>query len=285
MIAHSIENGAKTSAQQREIIVVKFGSNCILTKDHDSTLIDRKGAEAAELMKTDQYHFVLVVSGAIALGKKVYGDNRKNEEIPNLDLQAYATNGQLKLMDMYRDAFGRVFAKGCNQMFIAKNMMTNNWLNKTQRLSTKGLKHYGRLINRNLDLGSLSLINYDDSSDTSQLRKDNDTLAADVLKACGAHTLVILGRNYDGFIGADGKVIGHISEVEKRHYDLCRGKSDNGTGGFKTKLDAARIVLKAGGTMIIGNIDFPLRDLLRGDVVRTEFSSIERDGSQLQRVS
>lgn len=244
-------------AFQGRLYVVKFGSGCL----DDLSLVRRKAQEIEQLEATKNCRFILVVSGAIALGKRLVRDTRPNKELGNRELQIYASLGQPELIQTYRGAF-------------ADKHVAQLLLHKYEISSRKGL--IANRVNGISDLvngGYIPAINYADDSDDSEVRKDNDTLAARVLQGCKARMLVILGEGYDGFRYANG-VISHLSAVKKSHYALCKGTSKDGTGGFETKLDAAKIVLKAGKEMVIGNIVQPLEALIEGSVTRTLFREL-----------
>ena len=100
-------------------------------------------------------------------------------------------------------------------------------------------------------------------------RKDNDTLAAGIANACNDN-LIILGR-YDGFMGRNG-LVECIHRIDRGHYRMCQGKSVDGNGGFQSKLDAGRMMLDAGRSLIIGNVECNLNDLINGMARRTIFT-------------
>jgi glutamate 5-kinase len=236
---------------KQEIYVIKVGSSCLFDESGkiNYSLLEKK---AKEIESLPSKAFV-VVSGAIALGKKRRHETRTNSELANVELESFASIGQPLLMDIYKKLFSSP---------VAQLILTNNDLVHEN--------HIRDLIHHNLNDGILTLVNYNDCIDFKQLRKDNDTLAAQMLSYCDADKLIIFGT-YDGFFDKKGRLIEEINRVDDNLYSLCNGKSKLGTGGFSTKLDAAKIVLKKDKEMIIGNIKYSVEDLINGDAKRTIF--------------
>ncbi len=230
--------------------VVKIGSACVLDEDGNIRYNSlRKKAE--EILDRDGV--ILVVSGAIAYGKMLEGDTRHNDDLSSVELQGYACSGQIELMNLYN----RLLKGKASQLLVTNEDLRHD-------------NHVRDLVQHNVARGRVTVANYNDGVDWEQLRLDNETLAATLLLHCDADRLVVLGQGYSGFVGENG-LVPHVSEVTDKMYDLCKGKSVSGNGGFTTKLDAAKMVLQAGKEMIIGNIDYRLDDLIEGWVERTVF--------------
>ncbi len=127
------------------------------------------------------------------------------------------------------------------------------------------------LLHHNAKSGRISIINYNDSVDFSQVRKDNDTLAADMLRICDADRLIVLGR-YDGFYDSENRLVEEVSRVTQWMYECCNGISLHGNGGFEAKLRAAEQALALGKEMMISNIGYCLDDVIEGTARRTRFA-------------
>jgi glutamate 5-kinase len=235
--------------------VIKIGSGCLFDEKGElsTSLLEQKAREI-EVSRDDA---ILVVSGSIAIGKRIEKDYRGNEEIPSVELQGYATDGQMELMKIYQNVFSRRVA----QLLVTREDLVHE-------------NHVRELLDLNLKKRRITAINYNDGIDFEELRKDNDTLAATILQHVGADRLIILGRGYDGLQGKDGKVIVRVSSITPDIEELCNGKSQHGNGGFETKLEAAKMVLEARKEMIVGNITYPLADLVSGAAVRTLFKGV-----------
>jgi glutamate 5-kinase len=240
---------------------IKIGSGCLFDEkgEIDYKTLRKKAREIESL----DYGNVLVVSGAIALGKKMRGEKRSNADLDAVELQGYACTGQIELMDVYRSLFNKD---------VAQLLLTEYDL--------KHRNHVKDLICHNIKNGVITLVNYNDGVDFKQLRKDNDTLAAKLLTYCNGDRLVILGRTYDGLKDKEGGIVERVTAIDRKLYDMCDGKSFHGNGGFKTKLDAAKMVLGAGKEMLVGNIGYSLQELIEGSVQRTLFKAYA--GKQLE---
>jgi glutamate 5-kinase len=142
---------------------------------------------------------------------------------------------------------------------------------------------YGNLSNtlaRLLELQALPVINENDTVSTAELGiGDNDTLSALVAVGAKADLLVLLS-DIDGLYTADphkDKDAALIKRVEKTDESVFalggESASDLGTGGMKTKLNAAKLVTDKGIDMIICNGTKPylLYDIAEGRPVGTRF--------------
>lgn len=234
--------------------IIKFGSRCLFT-DYGAVNHALMRAKAQEVEKLATYT-VIVASGAIAVGKGLENNQRPNSALTPQELQGYACTGQPALMQLYQQWFSRP---------VSQLLVTNTDLQNPN--------HVKDLIHHNKEKGRITVINYNDGVDFEQLRKDNDTLAVQIANYAAATRIVILGH-YDGFKDPfTGRIIEDVSEVTDQHYALCQGAGEHGNGGFRTKLDAARLALKQDKELIIGNVNFPLEKLLSGKVIRTRFKN------------
>ncbi len=233
---------------------IKIGSGCLFDDNGEMNYRVLK-SRAAEIEDSKDNN-VLVVSGAIALGMYKEKDVRKKEELSASELQGYATVGQIYLMEFYRSLFNRN---------VAQVLVTLDDLQKSNCIQNLLLENFKRK--------RITLINYNDGVDFEELRKDNDTLAAEIMLYCNGGRLVILGKDYDGFRDNNGNIIGRVYSVDNTLYEYCKGKSNCGNGGFKTKLDAARKILEHQREMIVSNICFNLEDIISGRVRRTLFKA------------
>jgi len=117
------------------------------------------------------------------------------------------------------------------------------------------------------------IINENDTVATEEIRYgDNDRLAARVAQLVMADALILLS-DVDGLYTADpgsGDAAEHIPEVRKITEDIQamagETRSDIGSGGMSTKVQAARIATHAGCSTVIasGVIERPLESLASG---------------------
>jgi glutamate 5-kinase len=242
-------------------LVVKVGSSLLVD---DSGHLNRNWLEtlADDVAGLQgQGHEVLIVSsGAIAIGSTVLGINKRRARLE--DLQAAAAAGQVQLVHAYQEALA---AHGIS---AAQVLLTpEDTENRRRFLNARGT--LARLLERSV----VPIINENDTVATDEIRYgDNDRLAARVAQLVMADALVLLS-DVDGFYTADpGKDANaqHIPEVRQISDEMQamagETRSDVGSGGMATKVQAARIATHAGCSTIIssGHVDHPLQALSGG---------------------
>ena len=242
-------------------LVVKVGSSLLVDDKGrlNRTWLGTLADDIANLQR--QGHEVLIVSsGAIAIGSTVLGINKRRARLE--DLQAAAAAGQVQLVHAYQEALG------AHDITAAQVLLTpDDTENRRRFLNARGT--LARLLERSV----IPIINENDTVATDEIRYgDNDRLAARVAQLVMAEALVLLS-DVDGFYTADpGKDANaeHIPEVT-RITDALQAmagetRSDVGSGGMATKIQAARIATHAGCSTIIssGHVEHPLRALLTG---------------------
>ena len=242
-------------------IVVKTGSALVINKDGgiDRDWIDALFADMAALR--EDCDFVLVSSGAIAVGRQmIAAPKAQTLEVK----QACAALGQPRLM-----AHCAAVAAD-HDILLAQSLLTledtenrRRWLNARATLD--------QLIGWDI----IPVINENDTVATDEIRYgDNDRLAARVAQMIGADLLVLLS-DIDGLYTADPRrapEAEHIAEVGELTPDIMAlGGQANmaagvGTGGMATKLAAARIAQSAGCATLItlGRRPRPLRAAFGG---------------------
>ncbi|HEX6995536.1 MAG TPA: glutamate 5-kinase [Gammaproteobacteria bacterium] len=243
-------------------IVVKIGS--ALFVDQRTGTLDRKWLEAlcedvASLRQAGK-EIVIVSSGAVALGARELGLDVRRARLE--DSQACAAAGQILLAHAYQEILRRFGIKTAQVLLTLDDSESRKrYLNATRTLLTL-LRH-----------GVVPVVNENDTVATQELRYgDNDRLAARVAQMVSAECLVILS-DIDGLYTANPQADAnaeHIAEVTRltaSMFDAAGGPgSSHGSGGMRTKLDAARIAMGAGCRMAItsGRVTRPLDALARG---------------------
>jgi glutamate 5-kinase len=244
-------------------IVVKIGSSSLTSTagglDHArlDTLVDvlaaRQGREV-----------VLVSSGAIAAGLAPLGLERRPPDLATQ--QAAASVGQGLLIGRYATAFAR-HGRTVGQVLLTADDVTRR-------------VHYRnayRTLRKLLDLGTVPIVNENDTVATDEIRfGDNDRLAALVAALIHADALVLLS-DVDGLWTGDPARPG-TRRIEMVHPggDLTgvrlgrRGRGGVGTGGMATKVEAARIATGAGIPVLLTHASLADR-ALAGDPVGTSF--------------
>lgn len=240
---------------QANRIVIKFGTN-ILTNEEGDVSLPRVYAfiEDVSKLKKSGKEVILVTSGAVGLGKKKLG-------VENTDAvamkQACAAIGQSKLMCIYESAFDQY------GLVVAQILLTED--DFSQRKKYLSLR---TTLNKLLELNVIPIINQNDTVSTIELDEiysamqvcfsDNDKLSALVASELDADLLVILS-DIDGLFDSnpktnpDAKIIPMVEQVTPEIMAYGEEASLGGRGGMKTKLEAARLVSRSGGTVLVAN--------------------------------
>lgn len=242
-------------------IVVKVGSSSLTTPDGklDLANLQRIVKELAAL-KQAGHKVVLVTSGAIVCGAEALKLG-KPKTIP--EKQAAAAVGQSRLMRQYERAFEE------HGLITAQVLLTRDVIDKRER-SQNASHTFKTLLKENV----VPIVNENDAVAVEEIKiGDNDNLAALTAKLIGADMLILL-TDVDGFM-LNGQVVPEIKKLTLAIKKAAgRSGSDQGTGGMKTKLEAAILCKKAGITMAIinGRTDGELGRLIAGARAGTIFN-------------
>ena len=242
-------------------LVVKVGSALLIGDDGHVHRGWLKGlAQDIAKLNADGHEVLIVSSGAIAIGSTVLGLNKRRARLE--DLQAAAAAGQVQLVYAYQEALG------AHGIVAAQVLLTpGDTENRRRFLNARGT--LGKLVEHSV----IPIINENDTVATDEIRYgDNDRLAARVAQLVMADALILLS-DIDGLYTADpGKDSNakHIAEVRSITDEIQSmagvTRSDIGSGGMATKVQAARIATHAGCSTVItsGAIDRPLEALAAG---------------------
>lgn len=234
-------------------IVVKVGSSS-LTDEHyrlEPRKVEKLVQEIVELRNRDYgKEVILVSSGAIGAGIGKLGLKQRPRDIKVL--QATAAVGQSILMstyDKYFSAYNQIIA----QVLLTHSAFFNRqwYLNLRNTLVTL------------LKSGIIPVINENDTIAVDEIKLgDNDNLSALVACNLDANLLIIL-TNTDGLFTYDprrskrAELIPVVDEItpEIEHIAERTGSAGAGAGvgGMKTKIQAAKVTMKAGIPLIIAN--------------------------------
>jgi glutamate 5-kinase len=131
-----------------------------------------------------------------------------------------------------------------------------------------------------LKMGIIPIINENDAIAVDELKiGDNDTLSATVATIVDADALVILS-DIEGVYTAnpqtdkDAQLLTTIAEITPEIEKMAGGAGSKlGTGGMYTKIQAAKIAVNSGVTMVIasGARDGVVRSVLYGEPIGTLF--------------
>ena len=223
-------------------IVIKLGS---------STVIDHKGSFKKSWVKSlikdikkyrGKKDIVIVSSGAIAMGQSYLKLRKKNIKLEMS--QAIASVGQIHLSGEYQKLFSK-YKIETGQILITP-------YDTEQRRRALNVK---RTFENLFKLKAIPIVNENDTTATTEIKYgDNDRLAARVAQIIGADTLIIFS-DVDGLYDkSKSKVIKSVVSIDKNIYSLVDKKINNyGSGGMKTKLEAAKICMNSGCQMFIAN--------------------------------
>ena len=241
-----------------KIIVLKLGS---------STVVDGRGKFkkkwVTSLIKDIQKYgknkkFVIVSSGAIALGQKYLKINKKKIK---LDMsQAIAAVGQIHLASEFQKLFEKYKIK-TGQILISPD-------DTEQRRRALNVR---RTFDNLFKLNAIPIVNENDTTATAEIKYgDNDRLAARVAQIIGADTLIILS-DVDGLydLANKKKIIKTVNIIDEKINSLIDNKKNNyGSGGISTKLDAAQICMNSGCHMLLanGNKDYPIKNIVKNKI-------------------
>ena len=249
-------------------IVIKVGTS---TLAHPSGRLnirrtDRLCRVLADLMNAD-HQVILVTSGAIGMGASKLLLKGKPQDI--CTKQAAAAVGQCELMYTY-DRFMAQYGHTVAQLLLTRSDFSQE--DRHTNLSCT--------IQRLLGLGALPVINENDTVATDEIKVgDNDTLSALVAVSVDADLLVILS-DIDGLYDRapdekGAKLLREVYGITDRIRALGGDMAGSlGTGGMRTKLNAAELCLQNNIDTIIANGKNPaiLYDILDGnDVPHTRF--------------
>ena len=222
-------------------VVVKIGSS---TLARDPSAYARLAVAIRDLMSAGR-QVVLVSSGAIALGTRKLGYRARPSEMARL--QAAAAAGQCLLMRAYEEAFGH------ESLTVAQVLLTHADLADRVRANNARAA-----LSALLDARAVPILNENDSVAIEEIKfGDNDELSAMVAPLVDADVLVLLS-DIEGLLDAEGVRVSVVHDVATEALPLVRArKSDVGTGGMASKIEAARRATLAGAHVIIADARKP----------------------------
>ncbi len=267
-----IMNHNRERIKEAKRIVVKVGTSTLThsTGKMNFLIMDKLARVISELSNRGK-EVILVSSGAIGVGCGKLNLNKKPVLLG--EKQAVAAVGQCELMHMYSKFFsdynytvGQILL---TQTAVQEQNRKNNILNTFQHLFAYGV---------------IPIVNENDSVSTEEIKSmdsfgDNDTLSAVVTTITGSDLLIILS-DIDGFYDCDPRentsssLISLVERITPELEAYAGGAGTNrGTGGMKTKINAAKIVTSSGADMVLVNGSDPdiILDVLSGNEIGTLF--------------
>ena len=244
--------------ENSKIIVLKLGS---------STVVDSKGKFKTKWVTSlikdiknygENKKFVIVSSGAIALGQKYLKINKKKIK---LDMnQAIAAVGQIHLASEFQKLFEKYKIK-TGQILISPD-------DTEQRRRALNVR---RTFDNLFKLNAIPIVNENDTTATAEIKYgDNDRLAARVAQIISADTLIVLS-DVDGLYdkSKQNKIVTTVNKIDEKINLLIDNKKNvYGSGGISTKLDAAKICMNSGCHMFLANgkKNNPIKNMLKNKI-------------------
>ena len=245
-----------------KIIVIKIGSSLLIDENKKirRTWLAEFAKDIYELIKNNK-KIIIVSSGAIAMGCKKLNLSKKNLKIDKS--QAVASIGQIELMNL----FSEIFIK--KKINISQILLTLE--DTEQRRRSLNAK---RTFDNLFQLGFVPIVNENDTIATTEIKYgDNDRLASRVAQISGADSLILLS-DVDGLYTQNPKIyknaslIKEIKNIDKGIEKIAtKSIGEHGTGGMKTKIDAAKICQLSGCQMAIANglLMRPIKKIIKGN--------------------
>ena len=190
------------------------------------------------------------------MGCKKLNLSKKNLKLDKS--QAVASIGQIKLMNLFTEIFLK------NKINISQILLTLEDTEQRRRaLNAK------RTFENLFQLNFIPIVNENDSIATSEIKYgDNDRLASRVAQISAADALILLS-DVEGLyttnpkINKNAELLKEIKNIDKNIEQIStKSVGEHGTGGMKTKIDAAKICQLSGCIMAIAN-GLPLRPIKR----------------------
>lgn len=229
-------------------IVIKVGTSSLTydTGKLNLSRIEELVRVISDLMNSGK-EVVLVSSGAVGAGVGKLALKEKPSSTRHK--QALAAIGQASLVSIYEKMFSE-YGYNTAQVLLTKFILDDDFRYQSAKNAFNTMTEYG----------VIPIVNENDVISTYEIEfGDNDTLSAYVAELIDADLLIILS-DIDGLydsnpnLNSDAKIIPIVEEINDEILMAAGGAgSKRGTGGMKTKLQAAKIVNEKGIDMIITN--------------------------------
>ena len=238
-----------------KIIVIKIGSSLLIDENKKirKKWLSEFSKDIKDLLNQNK-RIIIVSSGAIAMGCKKLNLSKKNLKLDKS--QAVASIGQIELMNLFTETFLK------NKINISQILLTLEDTEQRRRaLNAK------RTFENLFQLNFIPIVNENDSIATSEIKYgDNDRLASRVAQISAADSLILLS-DVEGLyttnpkINKNAELLKEIKNIDKNIEQIStKSVGEHGTGGMKTKIDAAKICQLSGCIMAIAN-GLPLRPI------------------------
>ena len=243
-------------------IVIKVGSSILVDEEGKpkKKWLQEFGKDIKDLINKKK-QIVIVSSGAIAMGCEYLKIKKNGLKVDKS--QAVASIGQIELMNFYKKTFDE------NKIKISQILLTLD--DTEQRRRSINAR---RTIDNLLTMGIVPVVNENDTTATTEIKYgDNDRLAARVSQIISADCLILLS-DVDGLYtdnpkkNKETKLIKTVKKIDENIIKYAtRAENLYGSGGMKTKIDAARICQLSGCYMVIanGNHKNPIKKIIESN--------------------
>ena len=250
-------------------IVIKVGTSTLAPSGGsvDREFVADLVSQVCEL-RDGGFEPVIVTSGAIAAGLERMGVTERPTDMPSL--QAAASVGQVALLERYATEFA---ARG---IAIGQVLLTRHDTGHRE-----AFLHARDTFDRLLAMGVVPVVNENDTVAVDEIRfGDNDTLAALVATMVGAQLVVLLSDiaglyDADPRVSAEARLLAQVDELTDDLVAAAGGAgTEGGSGGMATKVEAARVLMKAGIPLVVcdGRRHHVVLDAAHGRPCGTVFS-------------
>ena len=239
---------SKTLSESRRV-VVKIGSSLLIDPDsgkiNDQRLLSI--CNGVMRLRSRNQQVVIVSSGAIALGRRRLDLSPAQNRLDHH--QSAAATGQIILVNAYSAILGH------HEISVAQILLT---LEDTE--DRKRYLNARATLENLLDLNAIPIVNENDTVATDEIKYgDNDRLAARVAQMISADCLILLS-DVSGLYSADpdrDDSARLIPVVQKLTPDIeaiaGESRTEFGTGGMRTKVEAAKICVQSGCATVIAS--------------------------------
>ncbi len=257
-----------TDRSDKKRVLLKVGTNT-LTRETDQISrgkIEDIGRQISVLK--DTHEFIIVSSGAIAVARQFVNLESNGREI-NVK-QALAAIGQPHLM--------RIFQENFRELGLLTSQCLLSYDDFNREVSRRNIANTIDVLLAN---NYIPIINENDTVATEEIQfGDNDKLAALTGRLLGADLVIIATNTHgiytrDSFQKEERKTIERVDDLGLLKDEVLLSKSSGGTGGMKSKIEAAEILKQAGiETWIVNGIEdnFILR-AMEGEVPFTRITN------------
>ncbi len=263
--------------KNKKRIVIKVGTTTITHEVTGNINLNKleKFVRILTNLRNQGKEVIVVSSGSVAIGRTVLGIEERPKE--GAMRQACAAVGQARLMMIYEKFFAE-YSQLTAQILLTKESITSEQCKRQAKIA------FEKLLNMNV----IPIVNENDAISVDEelygVFGDNDTMAAQVAELVEADLLILMS-DIDGLYTDDPKknsnaeFVHIVHNVDRELEEMAKDAgSDKGTGGMRTKIEAAKVMMKAGADMVIANGEdiSIINDIMEGKEIGTLFVGKEK---------